>query len=31
VRIADALERVEFLDADDLRELMDRDRGAAAA
>jgi hypothetical protein len=31
VRIADALERVELLYADDLRALMDPDREASAA
>ena len=31
VRIADELERVEVLNADDLRALMDLDREAAAA
>ena len=31
VRIADELEGVEVLDADDLRALMDLDREAAAA
>jgi hypothetical protein len=31
VRIADELERVELLYADDLRALMDPDPGASAA